>query len=187
MKVGYEVKGAALRAYIKQLERKEWMAAVSAQVSDETRALFAAPPPSSSWMDAAPIEDLMAAVEKLHGEDAVRALSHDAQNDLIPIYRPILEGVLRIFGASPATMYARMELLTRTALRGVEYAWHEASPRSGDLEVRFVARRELPRRAFVSFIASFQVILELCGKKGTVSLPEVNRDGTGARYHIEWR
>jgi hypothetical protein len=185
--VGYEVKGAALRAYLKQLERKGWLSAVSAQVSPEMRAQFVDPPPSSSWMDAAPIEALMAAVEEQHGEDAVRALSYDTQTDMVPILRPVLEGVLRIFGASPATMYARMELLTRTSLRGVEFAWHVESAQAGDLEVRFIARRELPRRAFVSFIASFQLILEFCGKKGMVSLPELNRDGTGARYHIEWR
>ncbi len=141
MKVGYEVKGAALRAYIKELERKGWLDAVSAKISPEARAAFAAPPPASSWMDAAPIEELMGVVEALHGEQSVRALSHGAQKDLVPVLRPVIEGVLRIFGASPATMYARMELLTRTSLRGVEFGWEAASPESGTMEVRFVARR----------------------------------------------
>src|SRR5581483_673549 len=184
---GYQVKGAALRAYVKDLARKGWLAAVKARVGEPTRALLDAPPPSSSWMDGEPIELLMAAVDELHGEDAVRQLSHDANSEMVPLLRPLIEGTLRLFGASPATIFSRLELLTRNSLRGCEFKWRAETDASGEIEVHFVSRRQLPRRSFVSFVGSFEVVIELCGKKGTVSSPDLLAGGAGARFAVAWR
>ena len=114
-------------------------------------------------------------------------MSHDANNEMVPLLRPLIEGILRLFGTSPATIFSRLELLTRTNLRGCEFKWRAETETSGEIEVRFVSRRQLPRRAFISFVGSFEVVLELCGKKGTVSSPDLLTDGSGARFVVEWR
>ncbi len=185
--VGYQVKGATLRAYLRVLERDRSFAAVRAKVSPESRALFDAPPPASSWMDASTLEEIMDAVYATGGDAAVRQLSHAAQETLIPLLSPLIEGALRLFGASPATLFARLGLLTRTSLRGVDFKWTPKGPHHGDVEVHFVERQAVPRRAFVSFAASFELVLKLCSKTGTVSGPEAIGKGSGARFAVSWR
>ncbi len=185
--LGYQARArATLRAYLRELERRGVFAHVRARVSASTRALFDDPPPASSWIDAAPIEDLMGVVSEQSGEGEVRALSRDAQKSLVPLLRPLIEGALRLFGTSPPTLYTRLDLLTKTSLRGVSFSWVARGAHEGDVVVRFVDRRQVPGHVFVSFASSLELVLELCGKQGTVSAP-VMANGQSARFAVAWK
>ncbi len=125
-------------------------------------------------MDATPIEEMMGLVDARNGDEGVRALSRDAQKALIPMLRPLVEGAMRLFGTTPPTC-------------GVAFKWMPRAERSGEVEVCFVDRRDVPFHAFVSFASTFELILELCGKTGTVAPPESIEKGKSARFAITWR
>jgi hypothetical protein len=186
MSAGYEIKAATLRAYLKVLERHAVLDAVRARLDDKMRAIIADPPPASSWIDGGLMETLMAAVEAERGDDGVRQLARESQLELVPMLLPLIEGVLRLFGTSPASLLSRMALVTRGSLRGAEFEWTQSTERSGVMQVRFPARTKLPHRALVSFEGSFALVLELCRKQGTVSPGEVLPGGSGGRFTIRW-
>ncbi len=186
IEAGYQLKASTLRAYLKELSRRGWLHAVLGAIDPEARLVLEAPPPASSWMDASPVEELMAAIALRYGEESLRDFSRESNKELIPYLKPILEGMLRLFGTSPATLLARMPLLTRSSIQGCEFGWTQKSPTEGVCEVRFAHKKRMPKRTFVPFVGSYELILELCGKKGKVSPREIFPDGTGANYRVSW-
>src|SRR5260370_42444136 len=99
---GYEVKASAFRLYITQIEKLGLIPSVLTRVHPETRGLIENPPLPGTWMDAGPIEDMIGALAFFRGFDAVRAVTRSGQMaGGLTILKPILSGLLHLFGATP--------------------------------------------------------------------------------------
>jgi len=184
----YEVKGSAFRGYVTQIEKLGALAEVRARVPPETLAALETPPLPSVWIDAIIVEDLIGALEAARGLDAVRAVTKNGQQGtMLPVVRPILTGLLRLFGATPATLLARFPDFTRTVQRGIQFRWESESPRAGRLVVTF-GRPHVPRHAFIGMESACWLILDLCGLKGTVAPTEISSDGTSTsgKVPVRW-
>jgi len=183
---GYEVKASALRAYMTQIEKLGVLDGVMAKVHPDTRLTMQTPPLPSAWIDAMWIEDMISALESLRGLDAVRTVTKAGHGAVgLPILKPIVTGLMRLFGGTPNTLFSRWAEITKTALRGVKFQWALDNPKSGRLTIIF-PRKHTPRNAFIGMESGCWMILDLCGVKGTVSATEISDEGTTGTISIKW-
>jgi hypothetical protein len=186
MQRGYDVKASAFRAYIAQISRLGLLADISAHVGPETRRLIEAPPLPSSWMDAGPIEEMIGALATLRGLETVRAVTRAGQQTAgLTLLRPVVTALLRLFGATPSTVFSRFGDITKTALRGVSFQWESDTPSSGRLTVAY-PRPNTPRHAFIGMESGCWITLDVCGVSGTVADTEIAADGSTGVIRVRW-
>jgi hypothetical protein len=184
--VSLEVKAATLRAHLKWLEKENRLEAVLARVPPAVATLARNPPLNSTWIDSLKIEPLMIALQELDGTQAVLRMSRDELHaELIAPLRGMISGVLRLFGTSPATVYARLNDMVKTSVRGMDFKFEHTFDRAGIMIVRYDVDREIPHCMFVSCTASLEKVLDLCSVRGRVSDPE-RVDHATARFRISW-
>jgi hypothetical protein len=178
-------KGSVLRGYLIQLRRRERLEAVRRMVSPTTAGWFDEPPLPTTWIDATALEEIYAAVAAIDGEPAVASLVRDAlEGSIGPSAMPILRGILRVFGAKPASLFERMDLVFRASLQGIAFRWSPTGARAGEVEVGYVAHSP-PPIAFVAWQATLAYGFELCGVPGEATLVAVEQERIG-RFAVRW-
>jgi hypothetical protein len=179
-------KASVLRGYVAQLEKGGQIGAVRARVRASTRALMDAPPPVTQWIDAGALEDLYEALGALEGAAGVRRMVREGiLSSILPYVRPILQGILRVFGATPASLYSRADLAIRSTLQGVSVQFTPRPENAGEVVVRYLAHRA-PPMAFAAWQGTLEVGFFLCGTTGAVRLVEVIDGGAAARFDVRW-
>lgn len=146
-------------------------------------------PLDSSWVTTATVEELAVTVGTLHGPEGVRRMARESMNmAVIPLLRTILEGFIRIFGATPATLLSRMGQITASTVKGVEYKWNPTGPQSGTFTIAYPGRKQVPMEMFIGGAASVELSFELCRVKGTVGepIPAPAYPGHGATFTVRW-
>jgi len=178
-------KGTVLRGYLAQLRRRGWLDAVIGAASQETAELLREPPMATTWIDGAVLEEIYSIVAERFGADAVRSLVRDAiaASVSVPVM-PIVRGILRVFGVRPDVIFERLDLVFRTSLSGLTFRYSKDGPRSGVVEVAYVAHRP-PAIAFVAWEATLAYGFELSATTGVVRLDEVE-GGRIARFSVSW-
>lgn len=183
---GYEVKAAALRGYIVEIERLGVLAAVMDKVAPDTRRAMVSPPLPSVWIDASLVEDMIGALESLLGIDAVRTVTSAGQRlGAARFLLPIAGALMRLFGTKPDTLLVRFSELTKTAIRGVDFSWTAESATRGHLTVTF-RRKQVPRHVFIGMESGCWLILELCKLDGKVAETEIVNDGSTGIIRVSW-
>jgi hypothetical protein len=182
----YQVKGVVVRTYVKYLEREGRMAAVLERLSPAEAATLRNPPLPGTWVDAMVLENVSGAIFELDGLAALRRLSRTTINEgMLPTLRPMIQGIMRLIGVSPSSLFSRLNDVVKTSCKGIDYQWTSTGDRSGKMEVRYDTTRAVPAHAFITGAASLEAVLELCSVKGVVSEPELLGPNRG-RYTIRW-
>lgn len=185
-KAGYEVKAAAFRGYVEQLEKLGVLAAVREKVPEETRRAIDSPPLPSAWIDAMIVEDIIEGLQALRGIEGVRMVTSAGQKSGVArVLIPVAGALMRIFGTRPDTLLARFDDMTKTVIRGVDLQWVLDTPTSGHLKVKF-PRKNVPRHVFIGMESGCWLILELCHARGTVKDTEIVNEGTTGVIRVSW-
>jgi hypothetical protein len=179
------LKALTFRSYVVVLNRDGRRGAIMALVPPDTAALIADPPLAGSWMDLKPMMHLTQAVEKLGGMTAVRELARKGTDEARKPYMGVVEGVLKLFGVSPATLFKRMNALVSSFIEGIDYRYTPISDRSGAMEMEWDADFEIPMCVMIGQTPTFQVLLDACGVKGVVGQPE-RLGPKKARFLLHW-
>jgi hypothetical protein len=161
-----------------------------AHVGPETRALILDLPPATTWLDARHLIEVDQALLELRGPVVLRQLTRQAAElGLAPVLRGAAESLLRLFGASPASIFARTGRLTGTTSRGVEYRYSPTSETSGVLELEHVGMTRVPMGPLVATAGGLEYVFDLCRVKGSISDPVMVNNGLDntCRYHIGWQ
>jgi hypothetical protein len=182
---GMRLKATTFRTYVGILDKERKLAAVTKLLPVETAAMIADPPLPASWMDLIHMYHITEAVEKIGGMNAVRELARKGTEAARRPYMSVVEGLLRLFGASPATLFKRMNTLVRVVTQGVEYEYTVTGERSGVMVMTHKTHYALPMSIFFSTIPALQTLLDVCGVKGTVSDPG-RLSPQAARFVISW-
>jgi hypothetical protein len=182
-----QVRGVTLRAYIQWLTRESLLAEVLTRVPPSTARLLKDPPRADVWVEGREVLNVVTAIDTLYGLDGVRRFARETlDQQIVPTHRPVLIGLLRMFGASPVTLFKRMNLLVRWNVKGMDYCYLATSERAGVMEVRYLAEEEIETSAFVSGATVMEALLELCSaENGTVGEPE-RLSATSVAYQIKW-
>jgi hypothetical protein len=179
------LKGSTLRAYINALDKLNRRQEVMARVPEETARIIGTPPLAGSWVDFVHIVHLTEAMEAAAGMAGVRDFAQRAVDEAKGPHVRMLEGLLRIFGTSPATLFKRMNDLVKSAIENIEYRYVPTSDRSGVMTVRYFLADELPMCMYVGGTQALQAIFDACGVKGLVGNPE-QRGANCVEYKLQW-
>jgi hypothetical protein len=185
-----EVKGYIFTDFVAALSRMRCLDELQPRLSPRCQQLIRQPPIRTDWVDAALMQEILDGLFALKGDAGVRAFGRQVTRDGVGVLEPIVQGIFRLFGTSPATLLSRMNLLNRGVMRNSssEYVFTSTSERSGVMEYILKNQPNTPRSTFVLLEGVLEQIVGLCRKKGEVSAAEIisdQKDGK-ARYQVSW-
>lgn len=185
----FEIKGTVWNGRLRAAAAHVPLRELRGLVSDATRKLMDEPPPSSNWVPGQAIVELDAAIFDLRGSDICARCSRETSEVAgTTVLRAMAEGMLRLFGTSPTTIFERMGQIGSTSVRGVEYDYVVLGPKSGRMTVRYSRCSLVPYCVFVSVAGGLGAIFGFLGIRGTVSPPDVSLTApyNSAVYSLRW-
>jgi hypothetical protein len=162
---------------------------VIAKLSRDTAAVCRNLPPSTAWVAFGHFEDLHGAIAAVLGPSGPRRIAREGtMSGPVPLLRPVFAGMMRLFGGTPHTIYARLGEVMTYMTRGTEYVYRKTGDTSCRMRVAFPHRRNLSDPTFESLAGALEVGLSICNVRGTVSTAIVVPDGSrnAAEYAIAW-
>ncbi len=187
---GVEVKGAFVSAYCATLKDLNLFDAVRERASPELREALQWPPPSSAWIDYGLIVEIDAIVHTMRGARMVRRLAHDATMvGIAPLMQTFVQGLLRLFGISPATLFANMHRVSSQTTRGGRFVWTRTSEFSGVMTLHVPRLRGINVALWHASAGGLELVFEACGVDGTVQepLPKEDASGTSVEFRLSWQ
>jgi hypothetical protein len=165
-------------------------ARVRARVPEATRALLDEPPGLTAWVSGRVFQDIADALFDVGGEAMVRAVGRGGvERGPQPIVMSTLQGFLRLFGATPATLFARIGMISATMGQGTSYEWARVSENEGVLTMRYEWRADASRPLFMMMAGSFEQVFQICGRRGIVEAPDITRTARASvgRFRMCWQ
>jgi len=187
---GVQVKGAYISAYKNELERVGLLEAVLERASPRLREALETPPPSSLWIEYVICLEIYQIVRALRGKSALRALTRDSTlSGIAPFMQTFVQGLLRLFGVSPATLFTHLTRISSQTLRGAEFSYVPTSPLSGVLTLTMPDQRDVDPTVWHASAGGLEVVFATCGVSGTVQEPVVVPDGNSnaVEYRVSWK
>jgi hypothetical protein len=187
---GVQVKGAYVSAYKKELARVGLLEAVLERASPPVREALETPPPSSVWIEYAICLEIYRIVRDLRGKSALRALARDGTlHGIAPLMQTFVQGTLRLFGVSPATLFANLTRISAQTLRGADFTYAPITPLSGVLTLTMPGQRDVDPVVWQASAGGLEVVFATCGVDGTVQEPMVVPDGlsNAVEYRVSWK
>lgn len=183
-----EIKGSVFRGCLQGLRNLRLHDDVRSRVSSSTRTLMDDPPLPSAWMASEPIMEIHEVVSQVAGLDMVRKLIRESSDATTRVVQPMIQGLMRLFGASPSTLLSRMTTLSSSMSRGTTFAYSETGPRTGRVLITFHAYREPKRSVLAAMEASLEILAEMCVRKATATLESSKSldSGSIASFVVEW-
>lgn len=183
------VKGGAMRATLALVAEGGLRDRVYGRASSAVRALFDDPPLASAWVDGGCMDEIEQILLEEAGVEKLQSISRGAAlRGMGPMLRPIVEGLLRVFGASPASLASRAGMIVSQSAKGIEAGYTSTGATSGVLTLRFPHGRPPPGKfhSLVGVLGAFYELSHTPG--GTVKGPVMLSTGPGlaAEYHLRW-
>lgn len=182
-------KGTVVRAIVRELRRSGDYDLVRERVGPATRAILDDLPPITAFVPLEEIEPLLVALEALRGLGAVRALARAAAtNDIAPVLANFLTSALRLFGATPHTLFARMNDMVKNTTRGLRVEYTRVGERSARLLHVFEHRRAVPAAQWAAIAGGLEFVFAITKTPGHIDEPRVLRDGreNAAEFDAHW-
>ena len=184
------VKGSIVRAVATAVTENGLREAVLARVSPAAGMMLVDPPVATMWLDARLLNEIYQAILDLAGADKLRRISRNAvEKGLSPLLRATAERVLRIFGASPAALLAKLDRVAGTTARGVVYRYTEINASSGHFDLEFPTLRDVPVGPFLATGGALEMVFDMCSVRGTFGEPAYLPNGhhNAMRFTVSWR
>lgn len=177
--------GIVIRGYVQTIEREGLLAAVKANVPESTRKLMDKPPLVVSTVSGTVLDDLLLAVERERGPSAPRAVARRTGHDSFgPVLKPLLQGTMRMFGSSPATLLSRVGPLSAAMVRDVEFDYRPVGDHAGTLIALFPSAP--PRATFAAWEGICEFVCDFCGTSGKVAPHRALDDGRRFEIDARW-
>lgn len=184
----FVTKAGAFRALLEVLRSEGHLDRVVERASPVAQPIMREPPLQITWMPAVAFQYLFRAMWAELGPAEFRRVSQmSVMTGPMKVMRPIIEGTLRLFGASPAAFFRRMPKIMAAQLKGIEFEFIELEDRHAVLEVRYPYLHDVPIPAFVYWEAIVANTFEICGCKGSASTGAVSGPNRNcARIVLDW-
>jgi hypothetical protein len=185
----FVTKAGAFRALLDVLRREGYLGPIRAVADPAVHPLIDQPPLPISWIPAVAFQYLFRAMWAVLGPDEFRRVSRESVlAGPMKVMRPIIEGTLRLFGASPAAFYRRMPAIMAAQVKGIEFEFVELDDQHALLEVRYPLLFDVPEPAFVYWEAIIAHTYAICGCTGTATTEQLDDpDRNRARITLDWR
>ena len=146
------------------------------------------PPFPSTWMPAIPFQSVLAVLEKEVGIEGVREIARESTNGgMMKVMRPLVEGLLRIFGSDPASFYKRVPKVMESQVRGITFDFKTVEDGRAELLLSYDYLRDCPTGSFVYWESVLQQVQEVCGRQGTATTERIDTPRrNSARLVFTW-
>lgn len=176
--------GALFRGYVASLNRLGLFSQVLARVDPETARLMTHPPLPTSRIDVRRHEAVMNGALEAGGAKAVRQMGYETARDAAgPVITPVIKTLIALFGATPATLFSRMDRIGSAFLKGLQFDYTPRDERGGRLTI--TAPDATPPSAFIIWEGALRLAFDLTQVEGRVEPCELVGDRT-ARYQVAW-
>jgi hypothetical protein len=177
--------GIVIRGYVQTLEREGLLAAVRAAVPESTRKLIDKPPLVVSTVSGTVLDDLLLALEQERRPGAPRAIARRTGNDSFgPVLKPLLQGRMRMFGSSPATLFARAGQLSALMVREVDFDFRSTGDAAGTLAAPFPSAP--PRATFAAWEGICEFIRDFSGVRVELAPRRALQGGRRFEIDVRW-
>ncbi len=113
-------RGSFLKAYREWLVQHGLLAQVLARMPANARPMLETPPPATTFVPLAVFDHVVRGLAASAPEAALERMGYEStRNSIGPTLEPIIQGVIRVFGATPSAIFGRLELTLRWGFRGV--------------------------------------------------------------------
>ena len=185
-----ETKGSVVRSLAATLAERRLLDGVAAAVSPAARVMLHDPPLPTQWIDGRVLNEIFEFILQIHGPEVLRRINRESvERGVGPLIRGAAEGLLRVFGVSPATLLSRMGRVGGTMSRGVVYHYVAASETSATFDIEYSELVDVPLGPSIATVGALEIIFDMCSVRGTFGPPEVVPNGrrNRVRFAVSWR
>lgn len=177
--------GGMLLAYVRWLDGQGLTDQVVGELTPEAAALVRDPPIVTALLDARLTDELLAAVSRHRGADAVRQLGYDsARHAFHPVLRPLIDSTMAIYGKTPGAILGRLQWIAGPMISGATIGFGATEPFSGVVEIRY---EEPPAPAvFPLWEGVLRALCETCGRQVRVDPSQLADAGRTGRIRVTW-
>lgn len=184
----FVTRASAWRSFMEVLHQHAVFHAVRERVPPAIQRVMDRPPAPTTWMPAVTFQFVFVALDELVDGDAFARMAHDSvvKGPLLHM-KPLVEGVFRLFGASPEAFLRRTKPVMETQVRGISFDVERYAAGHAVLRVTYNHLTSPPDSAFDYWRAVMEINFELC------SLPVKSRTervdtppNNAARLHYWW-
>jgi hypothetical protein len=169
-------KGSVVRSYIAYLHEYGLYDAVYARVPSETQALLKQPPHLMQWCSVEHTRAIFEALGAERGPGEVRRMGRSSFNGpLFHFLRPVVQGMLRLFGASPRGLIAHAHQALQSLNRGVRTLYLDRGPNAGVVE--YYAPVPWTLLAAEAWAGICESAFDICGTEGTAVIEGLREQG----------
>lgn len=154
------------------------------QLTAETRAVLANPY-GAKWVSMHVIQDLTAALARVHGPECLDELNlRMTRNSLGKLVLPMLRVALAITGRSPATIFSRLDDSVKVAMKGVSATWLAKGPNAGMVTLRYPEAP--PAVVHHAWRGVFRFGFEITERQGRLTAHRYLDGGKTIELEVEW-
>ena len=181
-----EFKGSLIRGYAKWLKDNGYYDRVLSRASGAARSRLLDPPFVTDWVASDEQFAVLDAVFAVGGDALLRAMVRgSAQTGVLKLLEPLIQGVVRVFGRTPAAVLSRLPSIRKNIVRGVDFRITTTSDRSALVEA--ISQREpLSAHSALAWAASIESMCMTLGFDTVSTTHETSPDLLSVRIHVRW-
>ena len=185
---GFRSKAAAWRGLIAALEAKGYFDEVVREVPAPVRVLMKNPPLGAVWMPAIAFQYVFRALSIRLDDNGMRQLArHSLIRGPMKTMKPVIEGMLRLFGAKPINFLRRTPGVMERQLEGVKFEFFESqSENEASMHIDYYLLRDLPRECFTYWEGVFTTVFDICGIDDFSTEVEIEPGRHAATIRFRW-
>jgi hypothetical protein len=183
---GLAFKGSILRGYSRWLREQGHIERVLACASGEAARKLRDPPLVTEWVAGDVQFAVLDAVHAVGGDALLRAMvSGSTQTGVLKLLEPLIQGVVRVFGKSPATLFSRLDSMRGNTIRGVDFRYRSEGEKSGVIEARS-QRDKLSAHSALAWAALIEALCRTLGFDDVRTSYESSGDRMGVTIRVQW-
>lgn len=181
-----KVSATLLRGWLGVLQRRGILEALKPKLSSELAGIVAKPPLPIAWVEARIIDELISAAGQATDRETIRQCGfEDTRQRAGQMVMPMLRTLLKLWGATPATLFRNIGSVVNIHVRGTTMEYVPESETSGVMEVD--PRREASDWLYAAWEGALMFVYEVAGVQGEVSRAELIDNGRKGKIRVRWK
>lgn len=132
---------------------------------------------TTDWIDLRVMGAIGYAVAQTSSEATITEIVRTvSRTGTVPRIQPIVDGIVRLFGLTPLSIFSRMGTINKATTRGVETEWKPDGTHAGSIFLSFGGPVDPPSPwslysspAIAAWMGTVHAVFDICDVKGTVS------------------
>ncbi|MDP3276663.1 MAG: hypothetical protein Q8Q09_15805 [Deltaproteobacteria bacterium] len=183
-----EIKGQVITPFIEVLRESKRWDAVEPKLSESCRTSIARRPLASEWVEATPFFELLRVVYETYGQQVTVDGGYASTKLSIGRFTmPLTQSMLRLFGATPWTLFSRLGPMSTQSTRGLKLEATQIGTHAVVVVMIYDTKERLPIGALYHSAGSLMTVFDLIPFEGKVESVEwTNREENQGKIKISW-